>query len=190
MCTIAEIYWLIMSVLYCVLIYWTWSLLACQSRTILCRRLLLTSNPDQSELQLKKKSYPIKEGIYTTQIETNFYHAYLFKSRVPSPTLRKFSFIVFDTFVTSKVTVMVGDGCFQASLVTNSIIFCYSGVLSKWEIFIKMRTALFAPIHPQVMKKGESQEGSSHFDEKTLILIGHYGIFSYRCLDLKSSGTW
>ena len=41
----------------------------------------------------------------------------------------------------------------------------YSGVLSKWEIFIKMRAALLAPILPRVMKKGESKEGSSHFDE-------------------------
>ena len=77
---------------------------------------------------MKKKSYPIKVGIYsllyTIQIESNFHHAYLFKSRVPSPTLRKFSFTVFDTFVTSKVTVMVGDGGFEASLVNNSIIFC------------------------------------------------------------------
>ena len=95
-----------------------------QSRTILCRRLLLTSKPDQSELQLKKKSYPIKVGIYTIQIESNFQHTHLFKSRVPSPTLRKFSFTVFNTLVTSKVTVMVGDGGFEASLVTNSIIFC------------------------------------------------------------------
>ena len=32
------------------------------------------------------------------------------------------------------------------------------------EIFIRMRAALLAPILPRVMEKGESKEGSSHFD--------------------------
>ena len=45
----------------------------------------------------------------------------------------------------------------------------YCGVLSKWEFFIKMRAAFLASILPQVMKEGESKEGSSHFDEKLSI---------------------
>ena len=65
----------------------------------------------------------------------------------------------------------------------------YSGVLSKWEIFIKMRAALLAPILPRVMKKGESKEGISHW-WNALNLIGHYsmnsdagvGIYNFRHL--------
>ena len=34
---------------------------------------------------------------------------------------------------------------------------------------IKVRAALLAPILPRVMKKGESKEGSSHFDENLSI---------------------
>ena len=45
----------------------------------------------------------------------------------------------------------------------------YSGVLLKWEFFIKMRAACFAPSFLQkrgVMEWGWLQVGSSHFNEK------------------------
>lgn len=35
------------------------------------------------------------------------------------------------------------------------------------------------------MKEGESKEGSSHFDKKTLNLIGHYGMSKNLC-----DSTW
>ena len=42
-----------------------------------------------------------------------------------------------------------------------------------------MRAAFIASIPPRVMKEVESKEGSSHFDEKALNLIGHYGNIFY-----------
>ena len=48
----------------------------------------------------------------------------------------------------------------QMGIIVDRVIWSYSGILSKWECFIKMRAAFLAPILPQVMK-----EGSSHFDE-------------------------
>ena len=54
----------------------------------------------------------------------------------------------------------------RVGIVTNAAAWIlFSGVLSKWGIFIKMRAALLAPILLSVMKKGESKEGNSHFDE-------------------------
>ena len=38
-----------------------------------------------------------------------------------------------------------------------------------------MRAAFLASILPRIMKEGKIKEGSSHFDKKTLNLIGHYG---------------
>ena len=53
-----------------------------------------------------------------------------------------------------------------AGIVSNATVWIlFTGVLSKWGIFIKIRAALLAPILPQVMKKGESMECSSHFDQ-------------------------